>query len=257
VTRLVAGALVGIVAGLLSGAAGLGGAIISTPGIRALGAPPLIAVGTTVPAIIVASASGSWNYLKSRNCDLSVAMATALTGVVFTILGAAATKVIAGRLLMLATASLVIYGGGRILLGRTAKGQGHQESEQRRSLSIAAGIGVVAGFLSGSLGIGGGIVMLPAYFRFLKMPIKQTTGTSLVVAGILAVPGTLMHWRLGNIDWRLAAGLSIGALVGSYVGSRLTVRSRERRVQTYIGALLVVIGATYAILEIVAWIRAT
>lgn len=256
-TALAAGIAVGVAAGLLSGAAGLGGAIISTPGIRLVGAPPLVAVGTTVPAIIVASASGSWNYLRSRSCDLPVAAATAVPGVAFTVLGALATKLVGGRPLMLATACLVVYGGTRVLFGRrrneTSGGGGRGG---RGGLLMAAGIGVVAGFLSGSLGIGGGIVMLPAYFRLLKMPIKETTGTSLIVAGMMAVPGTLMHWRLGNIDWALAAGLSAGAVVGSYLGSKLTLGTVESRVRAYVGTLLVAIGLVYGIGEVISWLRA-
>lgn len=252
---LAAGIAVGIVSGLLSGAAGVGGAIVSTPGIRLIGAPPLTAVGTTVPAIIVSAASGSWNYLRSGNCDVPIAAATACTGVGFTIVGALFTKVVGGRPLMLATACLVVYCGGRILLARGGEAVS-EDGPVRRRIPIAAGIGVVAGFLSGSLGIGGGIVMLPAYFRLLKMSMKRTTGTSLLVTGTLAVPGTLMHWWLGNIDWALAAGLSVGAVVGSYSGSRLTVASGERRVRTYVGALLVFIGAAYAAGEIIAWVRA-
>ncbi len=307
-TRLAAGAVVGVVAGLLSGAAGLGGAIISTPGIRLLGAAPLTAVGTTVPAIIVAAASGSWNYVRSGFCDLRVVAATGTSGVAFTVIGALLTKVVGGRPLMLATACLVIYGGTRILRGRSGEASGKvsggrsgeapgesfggrfgessrgrsgdgsgggygeglgQVSDGRsdgppadadggepRSVSVALLIGVAAGFLSGALGIGGGTVMLPAFFRFLKMPIKETTGTSLVIAGILAVPGTLTHTWLGNIDWTLAVGLSVGAVVGSFLGSKLTVGSGEGRVRTYVGLLLLGIGLAYGVGELISWARA-
>ncbi|MER3395355.1 MAG: hypothetical protein C4318_05340 [Acidimicrobiia bacterium] len=255
-SKVAAGAIVGVVAGILSGAAGLGGAIVSTPGIRVLGAAPLIAVGTTVPAIVVASASGSWNYLRSRCCDLPVAFATGATGVIFTVLGALFARVVGGRPLMLATACLVVYGGGRIFQGRHLDESSRWRAISKARVPIAAGIGVVAGFLSGALGIGGGIVMLPAYYRLLGMPIKKTTGTSLVVAGLMAIPGTLVHWRLGNIDWYLATGLCAGALVGSYLGSRVTLLSGERRVRIYVGVLLVAIGTAYGVGEAIAWIRA-
>lgn len=253
---IVAGAVVGVVAGILSGAAGLGGAIVSTPGVRLLGAPPLTAVGTTVPAIVVAAASGSWNYLRSRACDVQVAIATATTGVAFTVVGAVFTKVVGGRVLMVATACLVVYGGIRILLGRRLPDPRGGRAAIRSRIPLAAGIGVIAGFLSGSLGIGGGIVMLPAYYRLLDMPIKRTTGTSLLVAGIMAIPGTIVHWRLGNINWYLALGLAAGAMVGSYIGSRLTVSSGERRVRRYVGSVLIAVGVAYGAGEVIAWIRA-
>ncbi len=267
--EVLGGALVGILAGLLSGAAGLGGAVISTPGIRLLGAAPLTAVGSTVPAIVVASAAGSWNYLKSRSCDVGVAASTAVTGAFFTVLGALSTRPIGGRPLMLATACLVVYGGARVLAGKDREPPGAGEppmsseppepvgsSSRKRTLVAAAGVGIFAGFVSGVLGIGGGIVMIPAYFRLLGLPIKKTTGTSLLVAGVMAVPGTLAHWRLGNIDWALAGGVALGALAGSYYGSRITLRSSERRVRTYVGGLLVLIGLAYFGGEVISWLGA-
>jgi uncharacterized membrane protein YfcA len=277
--KFLASVLVGLISGVLSGAAGLGGAVLSTPGVRALGAPPLVAVGTTVPPIFLAAAVGSVNYIRSRNCDLRVAGLTGATGLLFTVLGAYLTRPIGGRILMLATAFLVIYGGSRILRGKggpiegpdaepsgDSSGQGFAYSDPSggsllRALTAAekakaAGIGVIAGLLSGLLGIGGGIVMLPAYFTILKMPVKRTTGTSLFVAGLMAVPGTLAHSYLGNIDWNIAAGLGAGALVGSYVGSRITISSREGRVRLYVGLILVTIGVVYLIGEIASLLRA-
>ena len=83
-------------------------------------------------------------------------------------------------------------------------------------------VGAVAGFVSGLLGVGGGIVMVPAFTAVLGMPLKRALGTSLVVIVVLAIPGTIVHWALGHIDWAIFA-----ALCGRR-GPRRAVRSARR-----------------------------
>ena len=71
-------------------------------------------------------------------------------------------------------------------------------------------IGIAAGALSGLLGIGGGILMVPAFSAWVGMPLKETIATSLACVGIFAIPGTLTHWYLGHIDWTFAIALAVG-----------------------------------------------
>ncbi|WP_334142139.1 TSUP family transporter, partial [Rhabdothermincola sp.] len=59
----------GVSAGVLSGMLGIGGAVITTPGIRVLGATPLEAVGSTVPAILPSALSGTWRYARAGMVD--------------------------------------------------------------------------------------------------------------------------------------------------------------------------------------------
>ena len=78
---------------------------------------------------------------------------------------------------------------------RTTSGGGSRSSASR------------PGALSGLLGIGGGILMVPAFSAWVGMPLKQTIATSLACVGIFAIPGTLTHWYLGHIDWTFAIAL--------------------------------------------------
>ena len=92
-----------------------------------------------------------------------------------------------------------------------------------------ASVGVIAGLLSGLLGIGGGIVIVPALAGMLGMPLKRALGTSLVAVVVLVIPGTIVHAVLGNIDWAVALFLTIGSLPGARLGRRSRwVRRSER-----------------------------
>src|SRR4029453_18658843 len=96
---------------------GIGGAVISTPGIRALGASAQTAIGTTLPAIIPGAASGTLRYVREGLVDGAAVLATTPAGIVAAVGGALLTEVVPGRghWLMLATAALLAVAGGRMI----------------------------------------------------------------------------------------------------------------------------------------------
>jgi hypothetical protein len=104
-----------------------------------------------------------------------------------------------------------------------------------------AAIGLVTGLCSGFLGLGGGFVVVPALARWRRWPLKRAIATSLLTVAALAIPGTVTHYLLGNIDVRLALLLAAGAVPGAVLGARLTAKASERHVAIGFGMLL---GAT-------------
>ncbi len=85
-------------------------------------------------------------------------------------------------------------------------------------------IGVAAGMLSGLVGVGGGLIIVPALVYFLAFSQKQAQGTSLGIlllpVGILAV---MHYYKGGYIDIKVVLMVSLGFLVGGYFGSKLAV----------------------------------
>jgi uncharacterized membrane protein YfcA len=114
---------------------------------------------------------------------------------------------------------------------------------------VAAGIGVVAGLLSGLLGIGGGVIMVPAFTELLGLPLKAAIATSLVCVGIFGVPATITHAVLGDIDWRMATLLTVGVVPGARVGASLTIRTAERRLRLAVGIFLALVALVYFVTE--------
>jgi uncharacterized membrane protein YfcA len=108
----------------------------------------------------------------------------------------------------------------------------------------------VAGFASGLLGIGGGIVMVPIMSGVLAMPLKRVLGTSLVIIAFMVVPGTIVHAVLGHIDWSIFLWLSIGVIPGAAIGSRWAVRARERTLRIVVATFLLAVSFAYGAFEI-------
>ena len=82
-------------------------------------------------------------------------------------------------------------------------------------------IGVCAGIISGLLGLGGGVFLVPALLLFLDMSIHKAIGISLAVIVPTALSGALKHYHLGNVDLRVAALVAVGGIVGGFLGAIL------------------------------------
>ena len=80
-------------------------------------------------------------------------------------------------------------------------------------------IGVFAGILGASLGIGGGIVFVPALVVFFAFPQHAAQGTSLAVIVPTAIIATVVHGRARRVDWSMAVSLAGGGLIGGLLGA--------------------------------------
>jgi len=108
---------IGLVSGVLSGAFGIGGGIITTPAIRLiLGAPALVAVGTPLPVIFPSALTGAISYARSGVADVRAGLICGLAGSATAILGALATRRVGGQVVLLATAALILYTAGDVVL---------------------------------------------------------------------------------------------------------------------------------------------
>lgn len=104
-------------------------------------------------------------------------------------------------------------------------------------------IGLVAGLLSGALGIGGAILAIPAMVFFLGLSQQEAQGTSLAFmlppVGILAA---INYHKAGYINWKYAAVLAAMFLIGAYFGSIITVQLPEKIIKKGFGILLLFIS---------------
>lgn len=242
-------ALIGFASGVASGAIGIGGAILSTPGIRwALDAPALIAVGTTLPVIIPSAITGLVAYVRTGFVETRAAVIAALAGGSFAILGALVTKVVQGEILLIATAVFIFVLAVRMI----PRGDGVDERSPRfaPTVPVLLVIGAISGFVAGLLGVGGGVILVPVLSGLLRFPIKTSIGTSLAVVAAQAIPGTVTHAVIGNIDWTIAGGLVIGVIPGARIGSRLAVATEDAKLRMVVAIALAVLALIFGATEL-------
>jgi uncharacterized membrane protein YfcA len=246
--------VVGVASGVLSAVAGVGGAVVTTPGLRALGATAAIALGSTVPAIIPGAATSSIRYRTAGLIDARVAGWCGGFGTASALLGAWVSTLVDARWLMVVTALLLLWSSVTVL--RRARGTLPSSSRfagggnAQAALGLLVGIGLIAGFVAGLLGVGGGIVLVPAFTLVLGMPTKETVATSLVAVALMSTTSLVGHWLAGHIDWSMALPLALGVIPGARLGSRFTVRSSERAMSLVCGSLLAIFGVIYLAREL-------
>lgn len=126
------------------------------------------------------------------------------------------------------------------------------DAGRRTNPLLLGAVGAASGFVAGLLGVGGGIVLVPALTGPLGLPMKRAVASSLVAVAIYSVPALITHLLLGHINWRYALPLMIGVVPGARLGARLTVRHSDRTVRRLFGLLVVVLAVVYGSSELAA-----
>ena len=217
---------VGIAAGLLSGMFGVGGGILIVPGLMWVASmEQRRAHGTSLAAVLPIAVFGVVTYITNDHVNVGAAVALTVGSLAGTLIGTAWLARAPKRLLSLSFAVLLVVSAARLLFELDTS------SEHALTVGSAAALvatGIVAGVLAGLLGIGGGVVMVPAMMLVLGLAPVVAKGTSLAVIVPTAIIGTWRNRRNLNVDVR--AGTVIGlagagtAVVGGVIADRMPDR---------------------------------
>ena len=108
---------------------------------------------------------------------------------------------------------------------------------------IVLGIGLLAGFLSGLIGIGGGIVIVPVLVYFFAMSQKTAQGTTLFMFLLpIGILGVFNYHKAGHVDYKTAIIMGITFVLGSYFGSKTAIGMDTRLVKQIFGVAIIIIG---------------
>jgi len=249
----------GVGVGAIGTLIGAGGGFLLLPLLVMLfpGEPPSILTGISLTVVFANALSGSVAYARMRRIDFRSGLVFAAAGLPGSILGAWATHgldrrrfdPLLGAVLILAAAMILVRPRGpqatdaapptRTLV--EADGTVHR---YRPRMALGAALSVGIGFLSSLLGIGGGILHVPAMAYLLGFPVHVATATSHFVLALLALAGVLVHLRSGTLVPGLARTLPIagGVLVGAQVGARLSTRIHGRWILRALAVALASVG---------------
>jgi uncharacterized membrane protein YfcA len=104
-------------------------------------------------------------------------------------------------------------------------------------------VGIAAGMLSGLVGVGGGIIIVPALVYFIGFTQKTAQGTSL---GLILLPvgilGVLQYYKQGHVDFKVVGILAVGFLLGSYFGSKVALSLSQETVKKIFAVLMIIIA---------------
>jgi uncharacterized membrane protein YfcA len=255
--------------GLIAGMFGVGGGFLLTPLLAILFHLPLeIAIGTGLCQMIGVAVAA---YLRHRRLGQGevkldwMMMAGSLIGVglgaqTVTSLAAKGSLVIGGHTiswakLVLSLSYIVLLSGIAVWMARDARRPslppgvprppgpltrfrispmtGLPRSEHTISAPLTGYIGLAMGFLSGLLGIGGGVALMPILLYGIGLRVHMAAGTGILLLLATSVLGTVAHARAGHVDLSMAMRLLIGSALGAQVGATLTTRMDGQRLRGY------------------------
>jgi uncharacterized protein len=239
--KVILSLVVGLVAGFFSGLFGVGGGILVVPGLVLLmRMGQRRAHGTSLAAIVPIAISGVVTYALHDSVDWPVAGLLIVGAVGGAALGTRALAGLNQRVLRLAFATFLVATAIRLLLDLSHPA-GRGPLDVWLALGLVA-IGVVSGVLAGLLGVGGGIVIIPALVVLFAVPDVVAKGTSLAVIIPTALVGTLGNVRRSNADLSVAAIVGLVGAGSAWFGSHLSLHMSARLSSVLFGILLVLVA---------------
>lgn len=245
---------IGLTAGVLGGLLGIGGGVFIVPAlVFFLAFSQHRAQGTSLAIVLALSLSSVITYSYHHSVNLLIAGEIAAGGVVGAMIGGTIVAKIKNKqlrrlfsLFMVAAAVKMIYDG---CMGHTGHAGTAALVGTGLTLSgalLGLGTGLLAGFLSSLLGVGGGIVMVPMITMFLGFSQQQAQGISLAAMMPIAFTGMLKHHKLGNVEFSVAAWVAPGAVVGAVIGSKLANIMDGNTLKLAFGIFLIVMAGLMA-----------
>ena len=276
--------VVGLAVGVLAGLRGIGGGMLLVPAFKlGYAMDSLMCTATSLFTIIPTSVSGAISHIRNKTCLPKLGVAAGLGGACLSPLGVwLATlspdwAVMGAAALIIAYSSVTMFrkalkapkvprGAGAGAADAAAKEaaaedraaaieRAHAEAPTIgwREAAIGAAIGLFAGLASGYVGVGGGFIMVPLMMSILHVPMKLTSGTSLIAVMILAVPGTVTQALLGNINWIAGIAVACGSIPGATLGAKLIPKVPERQLRFLFAGFLVVAAVLLVVNQLGVW----
>ncbi len=203
-------------------------------------------------AVTVGAGVGMLLGLREGIVRYRAALVLSTTGLLMTPLGIQCARILPNAPLLVVFAFLLAYLGLRYL-GRNPVVPDKQpvcaiDLQSGRFIwnwrcaRIMLGIGALAGFLSGLLGVGGGFVLVPALRRHTTLPMRSVTATSLMVLTVVSSGGWLQWLAMGHVHWGIAVPFMAGMVLGMYLGRRWVHMVSETHLRRLFGIMCLIVS---------------
>lgn len=264
--------IIGALAGLMGVMLGIGGGIIIVP-VLTLGFGMTVqqAAATSLITIIANSTIGTMSNIASGFTNIRLGLLISFAGILGSWAGTSVGIQTGQSTLKLLFGVLCIFVGFLMLRKNDEKDplactQKHIESPYYATyfdastgcdaayaperVALVVAIALSAGFVSGLLGIGGGIFMVPAMAVVARMPMKAAVATSTFFLGIVAAAGALVYYRSGFVRTDVAALMVLGVFAGSRFASWKLGRVKDRKIQIFFVIFQICMGIYMILREV-------
>ena len=241
IDHLLGAGLFSIIAGLLGSLLGLGGGLFVTPLLSGpLGMDLHRATAASIVAVIATSSAGGSGYLRRDLPNVRLGMLLETGTVVGAIIGTLLNNHLNQRVLAAIFAVVLLYTAVSLLRRPAERTVAADPLAVRLGLCanypvahvrLGLAIALLAGVISGLLGVGGGIVLVPAMVAVMGVPLKIATATSTFMIGVTGVASASIQYLHGQVDPLLAASVILGIFAGASLGPKIAPRISARTLQ--------------------------
>ena len=254
--------LLGFAVGTFGTLIGAGGGFILVPVLVLLfpDMKPELVTSISLAVVFLNASSGSFAYARMKRIDYKSAIAFGVATLPGSVAGALVTGVIPRHVFNLILGVVLVFIAVFLFIkpAEGTFGNKHQTGTTHRLLTDASGqtysysfnikTGIIlsffVGFLSSLLGIGGGIIHVPALTSLLNFPTHIATATSHFVLAFMALTGTIVHLLKGTLQegLRTAISIGIGVIAGAQLGASFSHRVKPKGIVRALAAALLVVG---------------
>ncbi|APT81444.1 membrane protein [Corynebacterium ammoniagenes DSM 20306] len=241
--------LLSILIGLSLGLLGGGGSILTVPILTYVaGLDPKEAIAASLFVVGVTSAVSAINHARNRRVKWRTGVIFGAAGMAGAFGGGLLGGHIPSVVLMVAFALMMIATSIAMIRGR--KGSAGEVKDRDLPLGRVILDGLVVGVITGLVGAGGGFLVVPALALLGGLSMPVAVGTSLVVITMKSFAGLAGYLTSVELDWALVGAVTVAAILGSLLGSRLAGRIPEALLRKGFGVFVLVMGVFVLIQEL-------
>lgn len=226
---------------------GVGAAIILIPILVSLGIPINIAKPVGLFYNTVSLTGASINNISNKRLDFKIATPVIISSFLFAIVGAYISELIPSKIILMLFISFLLFSGFMFLFYKKKGNNQYITNTPYLKLTL---IGILAGVLSGILGIGGGGVISPLMLMIGFNPKKITAVTAFVVP-FSSLSGFLTYWAMGNVNWHILIIASIAGVMGATFGTVFMQKKLNASSVKKILAIILLIMALKLVLKLI------
>mgnify|MGYP001402526729 CR=1 FL=1 len=261
----------GFVVGFMSGLFGVGGGFLMTPLLIFMGIPPSTAVGTEAVQILGSSVSGAIAHGKRKNIDFEIGAFLLVGGIFGSTVGVIVFNFLkeSGNIdliinilyvIFLATIGILMLIESTLSILRKPNSKSERKKYKRTfldylpmklrfrhsriyiSIYLPVAVGILVGFLSALMGVGGGFIMVPAMIYLFRMSTVLAIGTSLFQIVFVTLNVSILQATYNqSVDLILAIFLLIGGVLGAQYGSKFTSRFKGEQIRVLLAVIVMIV----------------
>lgn len=235
----------------------MAGGVLIVPALTMIGIDIRTAVAASIVSVIASSCASAAPLLRTGLTNIRLALVLELATTAGAVSGVFLTGLLPTSALFMIFALILVVSAWQMTTRRTANAvvaeptpeewgtrlQLHGEGYVVRRLSVAMGLMYAAGVISALLGIGSGVLKIPAMDTALRLPLKVSSATSNFMIGVTAAASASAYFMRGEIKPSIAGPIALGAVFGALLGAKLFLAVSSERLRV----LFVIVLALLAV----------